>query len=145
MSSAPLFLRNGEILGHSPIQSWPPWYIVESGVKYHSINPNPNIYIYMYNLILHYPMQYVKNCWVILLSDHNIKYICTIYTRLYTCLMSISRFSLRDKVTLRLLKLPLKGVDVVEGAGRKAKRMVLQCINGVSSNPVKGRTKIWQL
>jgi hypothetical protein len=23
--------------------------------------------------------------------------------------------------------------------------MVLQCINGVSSNPVKGRTKIWQL
>ena len=56
--------------------------------------------------------------------------------------MSISRFSLRDKVTLRLLKLPLKGVDVVEGAGCKAKRMVLQCINGVSSNPVKGRTKI---
>ena len=35
-----------------------------------------------------------------------------------------------------------KGVDVVEGAGRKAKRMVLQCINGVSSNPVEGRTKI---
>jgi hypothetical protein len=28
------------------------------------------------------------------------------------------------------------GVDVVEGAGRKAKRMVLQCINGVGSNPV---------
>jgi hypothetical protein len=26
----------------------------------------------------------------------------------------------------------------------KAKRMVLQCINGVSSNSVKGRTKIWQ-
>ena len=66
---------------------------------------------------------------------------CHLHT-LYTCLMSISRFSLRDKVTLRLLKLPLKGVDVVEGAGRKAKRMVLQCINGVSSNPVKGRTKI---
>jgi hypothetical protein len=34
------------------------------------------------------------------------------------------------------------GVDVVEGAGRKAKRMVLQCINGVGSNPVEGRTKI---
>jgi hypothetical protein len=32
-------------------------------------------------------------------------------------------------------------MDVVEGAGRKAKRMVLQCINGVSSNPVEGRTK----
>ena len=29
--------------------------------------------------------------------------------------------------------------------GRKAKRMVLQCINGVGSNPVQGRTKIWQL
>ena len=32
-------------------------------------------------------------------------------------------------------------VDVVEGAGRKTKRMVLQCINGVGSNPVQGRTK----
>ena len=31
---------------------------------------------------------------------------------------------------------------VVQGAGRKAKRMVLQCINGVSSNPVEGRTTI---
>jgi hypothetical protein len=49
-----------------------------------------------------------------LLSNYNIKYICTIYTRLYTCLTSIPRFSLRDKVTLRLLKLLLKGVDVVE-------------------------------
>ena len=29
---------------------------------------------------------------------------------------------------------------VVQGAGRKAKRMVLQCINGVGSNPVEGRT-----
>ena len=38
-----------------------------------------------------------------------------------------------------------KGVDVVEwskGAGRKAQRMVLQCFNGVGSNPVEGRTKI---
>ena len=34
-----------------------------------------------------------------MLSNYNIKYICTIYTRLYT---------------LRLLKLLLKGVDVVE-------------------------------
>ena len=40
-------------------------------------------------------------------------------------------------------------VDVVEwssgrvdqDAGRKSKRMVLQCINGVGSNPVEGRTK----
>ena len=31
---------------------------------------------------------------------------------------------------------------VVKGAGRKAKRMVLQCINGVGSNSVEGRTKI---
>ena len=31
---------------------------------------------------------------------------------------------------------------VVWGAGRKAKRMVLQCINGVGSNPVEGKTKI---
>jgi hypothetical protein len=29
---------------------------------------------------------------------------------------------------------------VVKGAGRKAKRMVLQCINGVGSNPIEGRT-----
>ena len=31
---------------------------------------------------------------------------------------------------------------VVQGAGRKAKRMVLQCINGVGSNPIEGRTKM---
>ena len=55
--------------------------------------------------ILHYPIQYIKNCWVRLLLNYNIKYICTIYTRIDTCLMSISRFSLRDKLTLRLLKL----------------------------------------
>jgi hypothetical protein len=46
-----------------------------------------------------------------LLSNYNIKYICTIYTRIDTCLMSISRFTLRDKVTL--LKLYFKA-DVVE-------------------------------
>jgi hypothetical protein len=33
-------------------------------------------------------------------------------------------------------------VDVVEGAGHKAKRWVLQCINGVGSYPVEGRTKL---
>ena len=49
-----------------------------------------------------------------MLSNYNIKYICTIYTRLYTCLTPIPRFALRDKVTLRLLKLLFKGVDVVE-------------------------------
>ena len=49
-----------------------------------------------------------------MLSNYNIKYICTIYTRLYTCLTAIPRFALRERVTLRLLKLLLKGVDVVE-------------------------------
>ena len=57
-------------------------------------------------------MQYIKHCRVRLLSNYNIKYICTIYTRLDTCLMSISRFSLRDKVTLRLLNLHFYGADV---------------------------------
>ena len=57
---------------------------------------------------------YIKNCWVRLLSNYNIKYICTIYTRLDTCLMSISRLSLRGKVTIRLLKLYFNVVDVVE-------------------------------
>ena len=32
---------------------------------------------------------------------------------------------------------------MVECAGHKAKRLVLQCINGVGSNPVEGRTKIF--
>jgi hypothetical protein len=34
---------------------------------------------------------------------------------------------------------------VVKGARHKAKRLVVQCINGVSSNPVEGRTTICQL
>ena len=49
-----------------------------------------------------------------MLSNYNIKYICTIYTRLFTCLTPIPKFALREKVTLRLLKLLFKGVDVVE-------------------------------
>ena len=32
---------------------------------------------------------------------------------------------------------------VVKGAGNKARRLMLQCINGVSSNPVEGRTKFY--
>jgi hypothetical protein len=47
-------------------------------------------------------------CQIMMLS------ICIIYTRLDKCLMSISRFSLRDKVTLRLLQLQFYGADVVE-------------------------------
>jgi hypothetical protein len=31
--------------------------------------------------------------------------------------------------------------SVFKGSGHKAKRLVLQCINGVSSNPVERRTK----
>ena len=34
---------------------------------------------------------------------------------------------------------------MVYGTGHKAKRLVLQCINGASSNPVEGKTKICQL
>jgi len=91
---------------------------------------------------------HIKNCWVRLLSNYNIKYICTIYTRLDKCLMSISRFSLREKVALRLLKLHLllSGCGrVVKGVGHKSKRLVQQCINGENSNPVEGRKKNWQL
>ena len=56
----------------------------------------------------------LKKCWVRLLSNYNIKYTCTIHTRSDTCLMSISRFYLRDNVTLFLLKLHFYGADVVE-------------------------------
>jgi len=59
-------------------------------------------------------MQFIKHCWVRLLSNHNIRYIFTIYSRLDTCLMSILRFSFREKVTLRLFKLHFYGADVVE-------------------------------
>jgi hypothetical protein len=59
--------------------------------------------------------------------------------------MSIARFSLRYKVTIRLLKLFLNIADVVEWSRALDIRLsVLQCINGVSSNPVEGRTKIRQ-
>jgi hypothetical protein len=43
---------------------------------------------------------------------------------------------------LKLLCLGSGCGRVVEGVGRKAKGMVLQCINCVSSNPVEGRIKI---
>jgi hypothetical protein len=93
-------------------------------------------------------MQYIKtNCWVRLLSNYNIKYICTIHTRLDTCLMSISRFSLRDKVTRRLLKLHFYGADVVEWSRALDIRLSDWCcsVSIMSSNPVEGRTKHWQL
>jgi hypothetical protein len=74
------------------------------------------VYLISCNWIRNYSLFYaiyLKNCWVRLLSNYNIKYASTIYTRLDTCFMSISRFSLRDKVTLRLLKLHFDGADVV--------------------------------
>jgi hypothetical protein len=63
-------------------------------------------FLWLYNIL--------KNCCARLLSNYNIKYACTIYTRLDTCFMSISNIYLRDKVTLRLLKLHFYGADVVE-------------------------------
>jgi hypothetical protein len=89
--------------------------------------------------ILHHPIQYIKNCWVRLLSNYNIKYICSIYTRLDTWLMSISRFSLREKnntSTIEAIFLYSGCGRMIYGTGHKAKWLVLQCINGVSSNPV---------
>ena len=56
----------------------------------------------------------LKNCCVRLLSNYNIKDTCTIYTRLDTCIMSISRLSIGDKVTLLLLKLHFYQAVVLE-------------------------------
>ena len=50
---------------------------------------------------------------------------------------------LTRKCNTTIIEAPFLGSGcgrVVQGAGRKAKRMVLQCINGVGSNPVEGRT-----
>ena len=62
-----------------------------------------------------------------MLSNYNIKYICTIYTRLYTWLTSITRFTLREKVTLGLLKLLFKEVDVVEWSRALDVRLIEWC------------------
>ena len=64
------------------------------------------LFIILYNIL--------KNCCVRLLSNYNIKYAWTIYTRLDTCFLYISRCSLRDKVALWLLKLHFYGAGVVE-------------------------------
>ena len=45
----------------------------------------------------------------------------------HTCLMAISRFALRDRVTLRLLKLPFWGKDVVEWSMALAVRLSDWC------------------
>ena len=49
--------------------------------------------------------------------------------------MHIPRFVLRNKASLRPLTL------YVNISGHKAKRLVLQCFNGVSSNPVEREQK----
>ena len=61
-----------------------------------------------------------------------------------TCLMSIDLTRQGNTSTIAAI---FQITDVLEWsrAGHKAKRLVLQCINGVSSNPVEGRTKICQL
>ena len=83
-------------------------------VVYSSGHKAKRLVLWLYNEFFIILYNILKNCWVILLSNYNIKYACTIYTRLDTCFMSISRFSLRDKVTLWLLKLHFYGADVVE-------------------------------
>ena len=64
-------------------------------------------FIILYNIL---KIAELDSCQIIILS---ITGKCTIYTRLDTCLMYISRFSLRDKVTLRLLKLYFNIAGVV--------------------------------
>ena len=71
-------------------------------------------FLWLYNEILIILYNILRNFCARLLSNYNIKYACTIYIRLDTCLLSISSFSLRDKVTLWLLKLHLYGADVIE-------------------------------
>ena len=56
-------------------------------------------------------------------------YICTIYTRLDTCLMSSSRFSLWDKVTLRLMRRIFYIADVVEWSRALDIRLSDWCCN----------------
>ena len=60
-------------------------------------------FLWLYNEFFIILYNILENCLVRLLSNYNIKYTWTIYTRLDTCLISISSFFLRDKVTLRLL------------------------------------------
>jgi hypothetical protein len=71
-------------------------------------------FLWLYNELFIILYNILKNCCARMLSNYNIKYGCTIYTRLDTRFMSISSFSLRDKVTLWLLKLHFYGADVIE-------------------------------
>jgi hypothetical protein len=64
---------------------------------------------YSLSYTIYYKIVELDFCQIIILSIH-----APSYTRLDACIMSISRFSLREKVTLRLLKLHFYGEDVVE-------------------------------
>jgi hypothetical protein len=89
--------------------SWQICVLPSTGFILYGCHPLRCLYNILYFLwlwwIIHHPIQYIKNCWVRLLSNYDIKYICTIYIRLDRCLLSISRFSLRDKATTRLFQL----------------------------------------
>ena len=62
-------------------------------------------FLWLYNELFIILYNILKNCCVRLLSNYNITYAWTIYTRLDTCFLYISRCSFRDKVALWLLKL----------------------------------------
>ena len=55
---------------------------------------------------------------------------------------SMTLFFLLRVVTSRPEENHISLMSCENGAGHKAKRLVLQCINGVSSNSVEGRTNI---
>jgi hypothetical protein len=90
------------------------WTAVVCGC--HLLRSSYNIlyFVWLYNEFFFIIYNIIQKCCARLLLNYNIKYACTIYTRLDTCFMSISGCSLRDKVTLRLLKLLFYGADVVE-------------------------------
>ena len=82
---------------------------------YHLLRCSYNI-LFSCNCIMNYSLSYaiyykiveLDCCHIIILNIHEPS-----YKRLDTCIMSISRFSFREKVTLRLLKLHFYGADVV--------------------------------
>jgi hypothetical protein len=73
-------------------------------------------FLWLYNELFIILYNILKNCCVRLLSNYNIKFTWTIYTRLDTCFLYISRSSLRDKVALWILKLHFYGAGVIEGS-----------------------------
>ena len=54
-------------------------------------------------------------------------------------------YCLTRKGNTTIIEAPFLGSgcgQVVWGAGRRARRMVLQCVSGVGSNPVEGGTNV---